>query len=324
MDILIYVSVISGPMTDMEKKLNKRWGKKYVDNRHWPTYNEQLVKRGEYFLDLDWVSGWDRELERMNDDKVGRPFEFPESLISVQSVWHTHQIPYRMIEGITRQLYTVAQLPSYNSYSTVNRRVNQLDVELEIPTGENLTLFSDGSGFQAIEGGEYLRAKYGKKNRRWIQVIILGDPETKEPVSFEVNLNPSSEPDSAQRQIDDLIEAGVDIEAFGGDGAFDKMDLWDYLEQNEINPIIKPDKNAIEDSDSNWRNRDVKLRNKKGYKAWARKKKYGMRWPATEGIFSAVKRMFGEHLVAKSEVGMLQEARLKIVVYKSMKQYGEG
>ena len=321
MDILIYVSVISGPMTDLAKKLNKRWGKKYVDKRHWPTYNEQLVKRGEYFLDLDWVCDWDRELERMNDGKVGCPFKFPQSLIDLQSVWHTLKIPYRMIEGITRQLCEVAQLPDYN---TVNRRVNKLEVKLEIPDGEVLTLtFCDGSGFQAIEGGEYLRSKYGKKNRRWIQVIILGDPETKEPVSFEVNVVPSSEADSAQSQIEDLRDAGVEIQSFGGDGAFDKMDLWDFLEQNEIESVIKPDKNAIEDSDSNWRNRDVKFRNKKGYKAWARKKKYGMRWPSTEGIFSAIKRMFGEHLVAKSEGGMVQEAKLKVVVYKSMKQYGE-
>ncbi|MCK4814519.1 hypothetical protein KA005_02015, partial [bacterium] len=136
MDILIYVSVISGPMTDMAKKLNKRWGKKYIDKRHWPMYNEQLVKRGEYFLDLDWVCDWDRELGIMNEDKVGSPFVFPESLIHLQGVWHTHQIPYRLIEGITRQLYAVAQLPSYNSYSTVNRRVNKLDLQLEIPTGE--------------------------------------------------------------------------------------------------------------------------------------------------------------------------------------------
>jgi hypothetical protein len=323
MDILLYFSVYYQGMTDLERKLNKRWGKKHDDKRHWPTYNEQLVKRGEYFLDLEWVSNWDIELEKMNAGKVGSPYVFPNSLIKLQSVWHTHQIPYRMIEGITRQLCEVAQLPDYNNYSTVNRRINQLDVSLVIPIGENIILFCDGSGFQAIEGGEYLRAKYGKKNRRWVQVIVLGDPVTKEPVSIEVNLVPTSEPDSAQRQLDELIEAGVEIEAFGGDGAFDKFDLWDYLEDNEIQPIIKPDKNAREDSDSNWRNKDVKLRNKRGYKAWAKKKKYGTRWPATEGLFSAVKRMFGEHLVAKSEVGMVQEAKLKFVVYKSMKQYGE-
>ena len=92
-----------------------------------------------------------------------------------------------MIEGITRKLVEIAGLPEYNHYSTINRRVNGLDIHLELSSDHFKILAGDGSGYQAISGGEYLREKYGKKNRRWIQVIILGDPETKEPVSFEVN-----------------------------------------------------------------------------------------------------------------------------------------
>jgi len=179
-------------MTDVTKKLQKRWGNKYIDNRNWPRYNKELVKRGEYFLDLNWVRGWNDELEKMNMNKIGHPYEYPESLIRTQGIWHTHRLPYRMIEGITMQLYKMARLPSYNDYTTVNRRVNKLDFSLDVPVGKKLVLFSDGSGFQAIEGGEYLRSKYGKKNRRWIQVIILGDAETNEPVSFEVNIVPTS------------------------------------------------------------------------------------------------------------------------------------
>lgn len=44
-------------MTDVEKKLRKRWGEERVDGRDWPVYSEQLVRRGEYLLDLDWVVG---------------------------------------------------------------------------------------------------------------------------------------------------------------------------------------------------------------------------------------------------------------------------
>jgi hypothetical protein len=310
-------------MTDLVKKQHKRWGKNFIDNRDWPDYNEQLVKRGEYLLDLDWVKGWNKELQKMNRDKLGRPYKFPDSLICVQGVWHTHNIRYRTIEGITRKLYQMAQLPSYNNYTTVNRRVNQLDITLDAPSGKKLMLFSDGTGFQAIEGGEYLRSKYGKKNRRWVQVIILGDQKTKEPVSFEVNLVPTSEPESAQRQLDDLIEAGVEVEAFGGDGAFDKIDLWKHLKQQKIRPIIKPAKNAREDSDSTWRNLNVKYLNQYGYDEWSSKLKYGHRWPATEGIFSAIKRMFGEQLHATSETGMTQEAKMKIWTYTKMKQHSE-
>jgi len=34
---------------------------------------------------------------------------------------------------------------------------------------------------------------------------------------------------------------------------------------------------------------------------WQKETKYGNRWPATEGIFSAVKRKFGENLVSKKK-----------------------
>ncbi len=60
-------------MTDVAKKLCKRWGEKYVDKRDWPVYNRQLVKRGEYFLDLDWVEGWDAELDGMNEVDLEKP-----------------------------------------------------------------------------------------------------------------------------------------------------------------------------------------------------------------------------------------------------------
>lgn len=310
-------------MTDIAKKLNKRWGKKIEDGRDWPVYNRQLVKRGMYFLDLNWVCSWNDELEEMNENKLGHPYEFPDSLIRTQAIWHTHRLPYRMIQGITEQLYKLAQLPAYNHYSTTNRRVNKLDFKLVVPVGKEFTLFSDGSGFQAIEGGEYLRSKYGKKNRRWVQVIVLGDPETNEPVSFEVNLVPTSEPDSAQRQLVKLIDAGMDIKAFGGDGGFDKIMLWEFLKKKRIRPIIKPDKNARTDSKSSWRNINAMYRNEHGYEAWASTVKYGARWPPTEGLFSAIKRIFGEQLRAKSEVGMIQEAKMKFCIYKTMKQYGE-
>lgn len=311
-------------MTDVTKKLNKRWGKKFNDCRDWQVYNEQLVKRGEYFLALDWVDGWHEELAKMNQGKRGALYLFPESLIELQGLWHTHQLPYRMIEGMTRDLAELGQLPNYNDYSTVNRRVNKLDLSLGAPQGESIVVFSDGSGLQAVNGGEYLREKYGKKNRQWIQVILLGDAEHHEPVSYEIRLIPGSEPDSTEEQLVELLKEGADILAMGGDGGLDDKDLWNFCHDQELQGIIKPDKNARDDTDCELRNKTVKERNRIGYKRWAKKHGYGVRWPATEGIFSAFKRMYGEQIIATSEQGMLQEAALKVWAYQRVKRYGEG
>lgn len=285
--------------------------------------NERLVKRGEYLLGLDFIQNWEEELIQMNFGKRGAPYQFPNSLIELQAVWHAKRIPCRMIEGISRKLAAIGQIPSYNDYTTANRRINRLACKLALPNGNNLTLFSDGTGLQVIESGEYLREKYGKKNRRWVQVIILGDPKTKEPVSFEVNLIQDSELDSAKQQLAELLNKNTKIDYFGGDGSYDQIALWNWLVYNRIEPIIKPDKNAITPSGSRERDKNTQERNLLGYDLWAREHGYGYRWPATEGIFSAVKRIFGEQIHARSEKGIIQEAKIKFWAYQRMKRYGE-
>ena len=92
------------------------------------------------------------------------------------------------------------------------------------------------------------------------------------------------------------------------------------LEQKRIRPIIKPPKNAVEDSDSTWSNINVKFLDQYGYQKWASNLRYGLRWTATEGIYSAIKRMFGEQLHGKTETGMIQEVKMKFWTYKKMKQ----
>ncbi len=310
-------------MTDFSKKQMKRWGKKFTDKRDWRVYNEQLVRQGEYFLALDFVETWNDEVAGMNHGKRGARYEFPASLIELQALWHAKRIGYRMIEGMTRDLCKIGQLPGYNTYSTVNRRVNKLAFRLAPPQGESIVVFSDGTGMQAVAGGEYLREKYGKKNRRWVQLIILGDAKTHEPASYEVHIIQESEAESTERQITTLLENNVPITAAGGDGSMDALHLWNFCEEQGIRPIIKPDKNALTDTDSKLRNKAVKERDRTGYKHWAKKNRYGYRWPATEGIFSAMKRMFGEQLAATSEQGMLQETSCKIWAYQRLKRHGQ-
>ncbi len=302
----------------------ERWGRKFEDNRDWPECNERLVVRGEYLLDFEFVrEGWRDELEKMNMNKTGRPFEFPNSLIELQAVWHAKSTPYRMIEGMTRSVCMLAQIPDYNDYTTANRRVNRLDLRLELPASDgSLRIFCDGTGFQVVEGGEYLRDKYGKKNRRWIQVVLWGDPATKEPVSFDVKLIQSSELESGREQLENIARQRR-VEAAGGDGAFDQIDFWNWLDEHGIEPLIKPDRNARDDSGSFTRNSAVIYRNEHGHGAWSRMSGYGFRWPATEGVISAAKRMFGEQIHARTETGMLQEARLKFWAYQRLKRYGE-
>ena len=73
---------------DSRNDNGKRWGNKFVDKRNWKSYNEELVMRGEFLLPIDMFGNWDEELDKMNEDKKDRPYEFPESFIKIQAVWH--------------------------------------------------------------------------------------------------------------------------------------------------------------------------------------------------------------------------------------------
>jgi len=299
----------------------KRWGKKFVDMRDWVRYNERLVVRGEFYLDCAWVKTWNAELREMNKGKVGAKYEFPESLIRLQAVWH-QLIDYRGVEGVTRKLVEAAQLPAFNDYSTINRRVNHTGVNFALPKTD-CCVSTDGSGMKFENAGEYRARMYGKR-RKYIKVVISADPITKKMIECEVGVEGEikSEPEIATRHMEDLLLHGITVKKFWGDGSFDTLDIFAFLEHNEIEAAVKPRKNAILEEGDCLRNREVAAI-KKGYKKWARERQYGLRWNGTEGIFSAVKRKFGEQTRSHKIENACNEVRRKFWAYDTVKAYAE-
>lgn len=299
----------------------KRWGKKFVDRRDWINYNEQLVVRGEFYLDCAWVKTWNAELKKMNEGKVGAKYEFSESLIRLQAVWH-QWIDYRGIEGITRKLVEAAQLPAFNDYSTINRRVNHVDTKFELPK-DDCCVSTDGSGMKFENSGEYRARMYGKR-RKYIKVVISADPVKKKMIDCEVGVEGEikSEPEIAMRHMEDLLLYGITVKKFWGDGSFDTFDIFAFLEHNEIEAAVKPRKNAKPEESDCLRNREI-VAIRKGYRKWARERQYGLRWNGTEGIFSAVKRKFGEQTRSHKIDNACNEVKRKFWVYDRMKAYAE-
>jgi len=134
---------------------------------------------------------------------------------------------------------------------------------------------------------------------------------------------------SCARSADHILKDVVlgrhfDINKFFGDGSFDTNNLFDFCDLYQIEPIIKIRKNAVVDLEGSWkRNIELAKYKKLGYKKWAKKRKYGMRWTGTEGIFSAVKKIYGERVRAHKVDNMCLEARRKFWAYQLMKRYAE-
>jgi hypothetical protein len=303
-------------------KEKKRWGKKFKDNRNWPEYNEELVVRGEFYLDFEWVKSWDEELKEMNKGKVGAKYEFPESLIQLQAAW-CQLIDYRGVEGVTRKLVEAAKIPDFNDYSTINRRVNKTKIEFSMPQSGSCCVSTDGSGMKFENSGEYRARMYGKR-RKYIKVVISADPINKKIIDCNVSLEGEgkSEPETAVKHMENMLLHGITINGFWGDGSFDVHDLFAFLEKNKIKPAVKIRKNAVLQESDCMRNREI-IAIKKGYKKWARERQYGLRWNGTEGIFFAVKRKFGEQTRSTNIENAFNEVKRKFWVYDEMKEYAK-
>ncbi len=307
----------------MVKTKRKRWGKKRTLVRNWKEYNEELVRRGTFYLNLDWVKDWNKELAEMNKKKRGSPYQFPESLIKLQAVWQQF-IDYRGVEGITQQLYEFGGLPIYNDFSTINRRVNKLAIIFDLPTDKHINLACDGSGMKLNMSGEYFQEKYGDGKKKFIKVTISADPFNKNIYKVDVSLEGEelSEPDVAMTHMAELAAEGCTIKKFWGDGAFDVHELFDFLDFYNIESAIKIRENAIIDPGGSVRRGiEVAEFQKLGYQKWAEKKRYGRRWTGTEGIFSAVKKKFGERTKAKTEVNMIKEVKRRFWAYETLRKY---
>jgi len=305
----------------------ERWSKKFEDKRDWKIENEKYRVRGEFLFDLDFVKSWDNELDKMNKGKRGAPFQFPESFIewlAVLSQW----ISNRGLQGVTRRFQMYGLLPKEADYSTISIRVNKIDTSFELPKEGNISVSTDGSGMKMSNRGDYKETKYGDGKKKFLKVTISANPYKKKLLDIDVCVDGEgdSEPEIAMSHLEELIAMGFEVNKFFGDGSFDVHDLFDLLDQYAIAAAIKIRKNAVinPDGKGSWkRDRELLKYKKMGYKKWARETEYGRRWTGTEGIFSAVKGIFGEETRSKNIDNMLHEVKRKFWAYDKMCQYAK-
>ncbi len=253
-------------------------------------------------------------------------YEFPNSLIELQAIWN-QWLNLRSIEGITRQLVSFSQLPKFNDYSTIGRRITKIEPVFELPKTGFCSTSSDGSGIKMNQAGEYRYDKYGRKKKKdWLKVTITANPLTKELLALDVHVEGQgpSEPEIAMEHLKYLWSNNITVDKFWGDGAFDVLELFNLLEQHDTESAIPPRDNASKNSNGSMRRlREVFEYQTNIWADWAREKQYGIRWLGTEGIFSAVKRIYGEKTKSKSVETMCEEVKRRFWAYETMRKYAK-
>lgn len=303
---------------------NKRWGKKFIDKRDHKKYQDELLRRYEIYIDLDWVDSWNDELEEMNLGKRGKPFEFPNSMIEWQSLL-VEKFSTRGAEAITRKLQRYHLIHECNDHSTIHRRILKMDLKFKVPKGVEIHEGTDGSGFKMTNAGEYFQDKYGKARRKFARVIITATKDDILDVDVIINEKGSlTEVNAAKKHIEKILQQGGNVVKSYDDGAFDVRDFFNFLEEKKIESAIRIRSNASKKARGSMRRKKETIEFKElGYKKWAKKKKYGMRWVMTEGHFSGIKRGYGDCARAKNIENILTEHKRKVWIYDKVRKYGK-
>jgi hypothetical protein len=287
---------------------------------NWHKYNESLVRRGEIVLDFDVIDDWYSELNGMNQGKEGAAYRYPDSFVQLLGYMRVYfHLPYRQTEGVVRA-HANNKVPAIPDYSTINRRINKLDIKLNNRIGNDIVIVLDSTGIKVTNRGEWLPHKWNIR-KGYLKIHVAVDIKKKKIVSLEVTSEEVHDSSKLIVLIDKVMENN-DIKRVIADGAYDSNENFRYLYNNDIEAAIRVRKNSSLLSDSSRGDRAyiprnvVVLKELKNYERWKHGINYGCRWMA-ETVFSSIKRMFGEYVSARKYPNMVKEIFLKASLYNT-------
>jgi len=155
----------------------------------WPSYNRSLVRRGEILFSYGFLDEWDMVLAKMNENKKGRKFIYPESFILVIGYMRIYfHLPYRQTEGIIKA--TGKSLPNHPSYGHICKRINSLKADfnsgIKADGDEDLTIAIDSTGIKVTNRGQWIRDKWNVRTKGYLKIHIAVNLKTKKILSMKV------------------------------------------------------------------------------------------------------------------------------------------
>lgn len=298
---------------------------------NWSSYNQSLVRRGEILLGFDVINNWDTELKEMNKDKVGEPFHYPNTFLLLLGYAKAYfHLPYRQTEGIT-QGHAKGKVPSIPHYTTINRRINRLDIKIKDTDNksskefedEYIVIAIDSTGIKVTNRGQWMREKWHIKNKKgYLKIHVAVNVKTKKILSMKVTDEHTHDSKALPELVENIIKSEeMSTTAIGkllGDGAYEGNEIFRYLGDNGILPCIKVRMNSrVRLKKGNMlRNLSV-LAQRNDLQRWKDSVSYGQRW-IVETVFSCIKRMFGEYVYSVRFKNMIQEMMLKASLYNKM------
>ena len=291
----------------------------------WHDYDEALIERGCAILDLGSLVSWREELDTMNSSKLGRPYEFPNSYISFLGfVKVGFDIPYRTLEGITRELSEYVRFVEEMHYTHMRRRILRSMkgkkpseiIGADADGDESMTIIADSTGLSVSNKGSYIEDVWKKEKRKYVKLHILADKKTGKIKGFRITGEKTGDAKKFVPLVKEVSKKRRVAKVYA-DAAYDARSNFNLLKEIGAEPAIKLRKNAtFKLMGSRARRDEAMLLDALGYEGWKSVKDYGKRW-LVEITFSAFKRVLGETLRARRFLSQKVEASLKVMLYNT-------
>lgn len=296
----------------------------------WHDYNESLIERGRVLFDLGFLENWNKELDRMNDEKRGRPYEFPDSYIEFLSFFKVGlNAPYRIIEGMTEALSEYLTFVKEIHFTQIRRRVlamtrkktpEYVDRIGESINDDPLTIVVDSTGLSTTKKGSYIEEMWTKEKRKFVKLHIVADKKTGKIVGFRVTGEKTRDNAKFVPMVKEVARKRKVVKAYA-DAAYDSRNNFNLLKEIGAEPAIKLRKNAsLKRMGSVLRQREAIMMDALGYEGWKSAKEYGKRW-MVEIVFSAFKRVLGDTLTSRTFLSQKAEATLKVMLYNKFMSF---
>lgn len=283
---------------------------------NWKRYNESLVQRGSitFWFSEDVIDRWHHANDR---PKVGHPFVYSDTAIEcLLALRELFQLPYRQTEGLGKSLAQLMQITlDIPDYTSLAKRAAKLGVVLDVRKHSGpIDVVVDSTGMKVFGEGEWKTRKHGiSKRRTWRKLHLAVNPDTHEIEAETLTENSSDD----ASQVDPLLDqVAGNIDAFYGDGAYDKWKVYETLDNRNIKAIVPPQRNAKIKRHGNSSDpplpRDTAIREirRRGRRQWKKRIGYHRR-SLSETAMYRMKCCFGDHLKNRLIENQRTETRIR-------------
>ena len=197
-------------------------------NKSWHDYNESLIERGRILMDIGFLKSQSNEIKKMNDGKVGAPFEYSHTYIQFLAFLKIgFKIAYRTVQGIVRGLSDYIRIEEMH-FTHLRRRILKIKpsvASVNIDDDDNpITLIVDASGLTITKKGDYIEQKWIRKRKEFVKLHIAVDAKSEKIISFRVTKGNVHDSRKLGPMIREVSEE-YDIDKVYGDKAHDNREF---------------------------------------------------------------------------------------------------